>query len=249
MIEIIDHGPIRELRLARPPVNALNPGLIRRFNEEFDAALAVEARALVVSGQPGIFTAGLDVPELLQLDRARMLECWKMFFAAQARLASSRVPVVAAITGHSSAGGAVLALYCDYRVMAEGKFKIGLNEVEVGLTPGPVICAVLRRLVGARQAERLASGGLLISAAEAVAIGLVDRAVPAQEVVATAIEWAQRMIALPPNALSVTRAIVRRDLIELLQNITDRDYETMNEVWFSDETQRTLRALVERLKK
>jgi enoyl-CoA hydratase/carnithine racemase len=249
MIETADHGPIRELRLARPPVNALNPGLIRRFNEEFDAALAAGARAVVVSGQPGMFTAGLDVPELLQLDRARMLECWKMFFAAQARLASSRVPVVAAITGHSPAGGAVLALYCDYRVMAEGQFKIGLNEVEVGLTPGPVICAVLRRLVGARQAERLASGGLLISPAEAVAIGLVDLAVPAQEVVAAAIAWAQRMIALPPGALSITRAIVRGDLIELLHNITDRDYETMNEVWFSDETQRTLRALVNRLKK
>jgi enoyl-CoA hydratase/carnithine racemase len=196
-----------------------------------------------------MFTAGLDVPELLRLDRSQMLECWKVFFAAQSRLANSRVPVAAAITGHSPAGGAVLALYCDYRVMAEGKFRIGLNEVEVGLTPGPVICAVLCRIVGARQAERLASGGLLLGPAEATAIGLVDRVVPADEVVPAAIEWAQRMVALPPRALAVTRSIVRADLVELLGNIAERDYELMNDVWFSEETQKTLRALVARLKK
>jgi len=248
MIETKNHGPIRELRLARPPVNALNPELMRRFNAEMAAAIAAGARAIVISGQPGMFTAGLDVPELLRLDRPQMLECWKVFFAAQAHLATSPVPVAAAITGHSPAGGAVLALYCDYRVMADGEFKIGLNEVQVGLTPGPVICAVLRRIVGSRQAERLVSGGLLLSPAEAVAIDLVDRVVPLQAVVPAAIEWAQQMISLPPRAVAVTRAIARADVIELLSHIKERDYELMNDVWFSDETQQTLRQLVERLK-
>jgi enoyl-CoA hydratase/carnithine racemase len=248
MIEIKDHGPIRELRLARPPVNALNPDLMRHFNDAFDGALADGARAIVISGQPGMFTAGLDVPELLRLERAQMLACWKLFFAAQSRLATSRVPVAAAITGHSPAGGAVLALYCDYRVMAEGNFRIGLNEVEVGLTPGPVICAVLRRVVGTRQADRLASAGLLLGPAEAQAIGLVDRVVPVNDVVPAAIEWAQGMIALPAHAVAVTRSIARADLIQLASNLKASDFEVMNDVWFSEETQSSLRALVARLK-
>lgn len=249
MIEISDHGPIRELRLARPPANALNPELIERLNAEIDAAVAAGARALVISGRPGMFTAGLDVPELLRLDRRQMLDCWSLFFGAQARIAAAPIPIAAAITGHSPAGGAVLALYCDYRVMAQGAYRIGLNEVQVGLTPGPIICAALRRLVGARHAERLAGAGLLLSPDEALAVGLVDRVVPEGEVVPAALAWARALIELPPGAVAVTRATTRADLVALVSHLRREDYEGMNEVWFSEETQRTLRALVERLKK
>jgi enoyl-CoA hydratase/carnithine racemase len=196
-----------------------------------------------------MFTGGLDVPELLQLDRPQMLEAWKIFFDVQARLAASPLPVAAAITGHSPAGGAVLALYCDYRVMAEGAFKIGLNEVQVGLCPGPVIYAVLRRLVGPRHADQLISAGLLLNPAQALEVGLVDRVVPASDVVPAAVGWAQSIAALPPRAVAATRRFARQDLIDLLSGLGPADYETMVAAWFSDETQRTLRALVEKLKK
>ena len=249
MIEITDHGPVRELRLARPPANALNPGLLQRLAQELDAAARSGARALVISGRPGMFTGGLDVPELLQLDRQQMRDAWKVFFDVQARLAASALPVVAAITGHSPAGGAVLALYCDYRVMADGAFKIGLNEVQVGLCPGPVIYAVLRRLVGARHADQVISSGRLLGPAEALEIGLVDRIEPESEVVPAAVAWAQSIAGLPPEAVAATRKFARQDLIDLLQGLGPDDYETMVAAWFSDETQRTMRALVERLKK
>ena len=249
MIEITDHGPIRELRLARPPANALNPALLGRLVAELDAAVASGVRALVISGRPGMFTGGLDVPELLGLDRPQMLAAWQVFFDAQARLAASPVPVVAAITGHSPAGGAVLGLYCDYRIMADGPYKIGLNEVQVGLCPGPIIYAVLRRLVGPRHADQLVSSGVLLTPEEARKVGLVDRLVPENEVVPAAVAWAQAMVALPPQAVAATRAFARRDLIELVSKLGTADYELMAQAWFSEETQRTMRALVERLKK
>ncbi len=249
MIEIMDHGAIRELRLAHPPANALDPELLGRLSVELAAAVAAGARAVVISGRQGMFTGGLDVPELLKLDRRQMLKAWEVFFGTQARLAASPVPVAAAITGHSPAGGAVLALYCDYRVMAEGKFRIGLNEVQVGLCPGPVIYAVLRRLVGPRHADQMTSGGLLLSPEEARAVGLVDRVVPALEVVPAAIEWAQTMISLPQEAVAATRACARKDLVALVSHLGPADYESMNDAWFSEETQRSMRALVERLKK
>ena len=249
MIEVTDHGAVREVRLARPPANALNPELLRHLVAALDAAVAGGARAIVISGRPGMFTGGLDVPELLQLDRGQMLDAWKVFFDVQARLAASPLPVVAAITGHSPAGGAVLSLYCDYRVMADGPFKIGLNEVQVGLCPGPVIYAVLRRLVGPRHADQLVSAGALLTPPEALEVGLVDRIVPENEVVPVAVAWAQSLISLPPEAVAATRRFARRDLIELVNALGPADYETMNAAWFSDETRRTMRALVERLKK
>jgi enoyl-CoA hydratase/carnithine racemase len=178
-----------------------------------------------------------------------MLAAWQVFFDAQARLAASPVPVVAAITGHSPAGGAVLGLYCDYRIMADGPYKIGLNEVQVGLCPGPIIYAVLRRLVGPRHADQLVSSGVLLTPEEARKVGLVDRLVPENEVVPAAVAWAESMVALPPKAVADTRAFARRDLIELVSKLGPADYELMAQAWFSEETQRTMRALVERLKK
>jgi enoyl-CoA hydratase/carnithine racemase len=106
------------------------------------------AAALVLSGSPGLFSAGLDIPVLLQLDRDAMRTFWHGFFGLCAALARSPIPVAAAVTGHSPAGGAVLALFCDYRVMARGEYRIGLNEVQVGLTVPDCIQAALRRLVG-----------------------------------------------------------------------------------------------------
>ncbi|WP_174764243.1 enoyl-CoA hydratase/isomerase family protein, partial [Andreprevotia sp. IGB-42] len=134
MLQVIEHAEgIRELRIAAPPVNALNPALIRALREAILAAPAEGAQALVLSGAPGMFSAGLDVPALLALTAEQMPPVWADFFGIFGALACSPIPVVAAISGHSPAGGAVMAVFCDYRVMAEGAFCIGLNEVQVGL--------------------------------------------------------------------------------------------------------------------
>jgi len=249
MLEFATHDSIREIRFARPPAHAFNGAMLHAIDAALRESVEQGARAIVVSGTPGMFSGGLDVPELLGLDRAGMIEFWKIFFQVQATLAHIAVPIVAAITGHSPAGGAVLSLYCDYRIMAQGKYRIGLNEVQVGLCPGPLIYAVLRRLIGARHADRLISGGLLVTGDEALQIGLVDRLVPEAEVVPAAIEWARGMTALPPKAVAATRRYARADLMALLGKFTAADYEMMNEAWFSGETQATMRKLVERLKK
>ena len=131
MIDVIEHGSVRELRLARPPANALNSELLAELQTQVAAAPADGVRALVLSGSEGMFTGGLDVPRLLELDRDEMQEALVLFFSAMEALAVSEIPVAAAITGHSPAGGAVLALFCDWRVMADGPFVIGLNEVRI----------------------------------------------------------------------------------------------------------------------
>ena len=169
MSEIVttNHGAVRELQLNRPPANALSPGLIRALKEAVEAAPEDGARALVLSGLPGMFSAGLDVPLLVTLDRPAIAQVWRDFYSLMRALACSSIPVAAAINGHGPAGGTVLALFCDWRGMAEGNWKMGFNEVQVGIPLPPVILASLRRQVGARQAERLGTGGLVISGSEA----------------------------------------------------------------------------------
>jgi enoyl-CoA hydratase/carnithine racemase len=254
MLDTIDHpvtadaesgaGFIRELRLARPPVNALNADLLRAITAALQAARG--AAAVIMSGQPGLFSAGLDVRNMLTLDRdgvtATFVELWR---AARA-LAVSPMPVVFALTGHSPAGGTVLAVQGDYRVMAEGDFRMGLNEVQIGLFPGALIMGTFKRLVGGHAAQFLTRGALM-DPATALRIGLVDELRPPGEVVARAIVMAREYCALPRDVMLKTRELTRRDLIDLYGKpgqdlLQEREFGALaTEKWFVPATQERLR--------
>ncbi|MCK7595273.1 enoyl-CoA hydratase/isomerase family protein [Pseudomarimonas salicorniae] len=243
----LDAG-IVELRMARPPVNALNPDLLAAIAEGLDKAVADGAQGIVFSGAPGMFSAGLDVPYLLTLERPALESAWQAFFTVCSKLAFSPVPVAAAITGHSPAGGAVMSLFCDYRVMAEGSFRIGLNEVQVGLVVPDPIQAALRRLVGDYRAERLLVAGAMLESVEALRVGLVDELATPEQVVQTAARFLASHLSLPRSAMLRTREMARADLREAIGKPGSVDLSPFMEAWFEDETQQVLGALVARLK-
>jgi enoyl-CoA hydratase/carnithine racemase len=248
MLKLLDHGALRELRLDRPPANALDPALVAALADAVEAAPGEGARALVLSGSPGRYSGGLDVPHLLGLDRPAMERFLADFFRLMRSLAASRVPIVAAITGHAPAGGAVMAIFCDHRVMAEGDFVIGLNEVRVGLSLPRVIHDALELVVGARQAARLGTLGLLVPASEAFRIGLVDELVAPELVVERALQIAGEHLALPPLATARTRELSRARLVALFDAQQEATFARFVDDWFSEETQTALGALVARLR-
>ena len=253
MLDIILHDAIVELHLARPPVNALDSDLVRQLRTAVESAPAQGARGLLLSGRPGMFSAGLDVPALLQLKREELVAFWQEFFGLCAALASSPIPVVAAIGGHSPAGGAVLSIFCDYRVMAKSSdpakpFRIGLNEVQVGLSVPECIQFALRRLIGGYRAERLMVSGTLLDAEQALAIGLVDELTDADQVVTRALAWLHDLLKLPPQAMSTTRLLSRSDLIDVFADPTTLSVEEFADGWFGTESQAMLTGLVEKLK-
>ncbi|MCB1607513.1 MAG: enoyl-CoA hydratase/isomerase family protein [Xanthomonadales bacterium] len=247
MLERIEHGPILELQLARKPVNALNPALIALLRQAIEQAPSQGIEGIVLSGSPGVFSAGLDVPALVKLDRRQMSAFWSDFSATMRAIACSPVPTVAAITGHSPAGGAVLAIWCDYRVMAEGEFRIGLNETQVGLAIPPPIIAGLQRLVGPFRGERLVAEGSMLDAGQALACGMVDQLVPLASVTETAVGWLQRHLALPRHAFTANRTAARRDLVQLFEEPTPRILDDFLDGWFGPQTQTALQALVAQL--
>ena len=247
MLKKIEHGEILEIRLERPPVNALHHPLVTELKAAVEAAPGSGAKALVISGMPGMFSAGLDVAFLLAQDQAGMQRFWREFFGMLRSVATSPIPIVAAMTGHSPAGGAVISIFCDYRIAAQGKFKIGLNEVQVGLPVPRVILGGLVRIVGPRQAERLAVRGMLVSPDEALASGLVDEVLPPEEVVPKAIEWCRSVLKLPQSALHATRDSLRADYAVLFDTLASATEKEMTAVWFSEETQKVLKDLMAQL--
>lgn len=247
MLMQIEHEHILELRLDHPPANALDPALVHALRAAIESAPAAPARALMLSGAEGMFSAGLDVPALLKLDPPAMSAFWREFIQLLRAIALSPLPIAAAITGHSPAGGAVLAIFCDTRIAAQGEFKLGLNEVRVGLPVPAVIYAALKRLIGARQAERLCLHGLLISPDEALRVGLVDQVLPVEQVIPTALEWCRSLLALPSQAVAATRKLARADLAALFSEHGDRSHADLMNVWFSAETQAAMHAMVAQL--
>ena len=248
MLTKIEHGKgIVELRLTHPPANALNPALVQALQQAIGPAARSGTRALILSGAEGMFSAGLDVPELLKLDAAAMSAFWNDFIELLRMIAQSPIPIAAALTGHSPAGGAVLAIFCDTRIAAEGQFKIGLNEVQVGLSVPAVIYVAFKRLVGARQAERLCLHGLLVTPDEALRLGLVDQVLPMERVIPAALDWCQSLLALPQQAVAATRKLARADLARLFEELGERSHEDLMNIWFSTETQAAMRAMLARL--
>ncbi|MBE2210083.1 MAG: enoyl-CoA hydratase/isomerase family protein [Xanthomonadaceae bacterium] len=250
MIDIHLHGSFAHLRLARPPVNALNPALCLALAAAVDQAVTDGAHGILLSGGARVFSAGLDVPYLMSLgeDRAALGEAWQAFFAAARALAASPIPIAVAMEGHAPAGGCVLALCCDHRVMADAPIQIGLNETQVGLAVPEGVQALLRRTVGRRRAERMLLVGAMLEAREAHAIGMIDALATPGETEAAALAWLQSLEGLPRAPMLATRAMSRADMIDALA--PDRlDIAQPLRDWWHPDTQQALRALLARLGK
>lgn len=241
MLEVIEHGNIRELRMARAPVNALDATLVDLLTTRLKQAEA-ESDAVVLSGQPNMFSAGLDVKALMHLDREAMAAFWESFISLMGTIANSSVPVAAAVTGHAPAGGAVLCMASDYRVMCRGKSKIGLNETRVGLVLVPVIQDALVRLVGSRVAEQMIVDGTLAGPEKALETGLVDALENDYDTtVQHAIDWCRALLSLPRHSMLGNRAIARRDFRLAFAEPDVADVDVFLESWFSNETQNLIK--------
>lgn len=247
MLHIEYQGEVATIRMDRPPANALDHALVEALLAALDTVQAGTARALILTGRPGMFSGGLDVPALIDCQRPDISRFWQRFFELGCRLASSPIPVIAALSGHAPAGGAVLALQCDYRIGIEGNFRIGLNEVQVGLPVPSTILLALEQVIGPRRARQLATRGSLLPMAEALAIGLVDELVVADSLLPVALTRAQELLALPPVAMNTTRLAGKAGLLEAYRSSSD--VATATDWWFSAETQAEMRKLVNRLSK
>lgn len=244
----IDHQ-VREgllhLELNRPPVNALNQELLDELSEALNGA--ANSEAVVISGREGIFSAGLDLRELALLGRGPMLELWKSFYRTLSKLALCPVPVVAAVTGHNPAGGTVLTLCTDYRVAAAGDYRLGLNEVAVGLPVPPLVYKMYARLVGPRNAARSLLQAHLMSPDEALSIGLVDEVCRTDQVKDKATEWASCIVNLPAEAVRATRAAAMSDVCSWFREVTAKDYAQLVDTWFSPKVRKSVLEFVSRL--
>jgi enoyl-CoA hydratase len=203
---------IATIRLDRPPMNALNAVV----QEEIAAAAAeVDAddgvRAVVIYGGEKLFAAGADIKEMAEATYAQMAARSRRLQASFTAVAKIGKPVVAAITGYALGGGLELALCADFRVAGEGA-RLGQPEILLGVIPGAGGTQRLPRLVGSARAKDIIYTGRFVTAAEALAMGLVDKVAGDAEVYAAARELVARYANGPAVALRAAKQAVDEGL-------------------------------------
>ncbi|AZM55644.1 enoyl-CoA hydratase [Streptomyces sp. WAC 01529] len=233
------------IRLDRPPMNALDIATQDRLKElAAEATRRDDVRAVVIHGGEKVFAAGADIKEMQAMDHAAMIArsgALQESFTAVARIPK---PVVAAVNGYALGGGCELALCADFRIAADN-VKLGQPEILLGLIPGAGGTQRLARLVGPSKAKDLIFTGRQVKAEEALAIGLVDRVVPAAEVYEQAHAWAARLAQGPAIALRAAKESIDAGL--------ETDIDTglaIERTWFAglfatEDRQRGMRSFVE----
>jgi enoyl-CoA hydratase/carnithine racemase len=208
VVSVSVDGGIGTIRLDRPPMNALNTQVQEALRAAAGALSADdEVRAVIVYGGPQVFAAGADIKEMAAMSYVDMAARAPALSGAFDAIARIPKPVVAAITGYALGGGCELALACDWRIAADDA-KLGQPEITLGLIPGAGGTQRLARLIGPARAKDLVMSGRLVPAAEALAIGLVDRVVPAADVYQAAREHVARYVTGPAQALRAAKLAI-----------------------------------------
>jgi enoyl-CoA hydratase/carnithine racemase len=201
-------GAVGTIRLDRPKMNALDAQMQEEIRAcALEASARTDVRAVVLYGGERVFAAGADIKEMKDMSYVDMLTragALQDCFATVARIPK---PVIAAITGFALGGGCELSMCADFRVVADNA-KLGQPEILLGIIPGAGGTQRLTRLVGRSKAKDLIYSGRFVGAAEALAIGLADVVVPAEQVYPTAVEMASAYAEGPAVALAMAKKAI-----------------------------------------
>ena len=213
--------------LNHKPVNSLTQAVC----EEVKAVTHVleadpEVRGVVFgSGVPGIFSAGLDLRSMHGRSTDELAAFWTAVQEMWLALYTTQLATVAAISGHAPAGGCLIALACDYRVLVEGKYRIGLNEAQIGLVAPPWLSRMLVDTVGFRRAERMLQLGTLLEPEGALAAGLVDEVVPLHQLPAATAAALEGLVAMNETGRASVKLQLREAAAEALRANQSEDLD------------------------
>lgn len=200
-----DEGSVRVITLTRPPGNTLGLDMLASLRTEVDCAASdARVRAVVLaSGLPKYFSSGLDLNEIMALPEDKRPQAFEDLLHCYRALLAAPKPVVGALSGAAILGGWIIAMGCDWRVMAAESGKVALSEIRLGLTPTPALVTRLAALAcDQRVVKEMVLRGKTLRAVEALSAGLIDEVVPEAEVAQRALALAKRLAKSAPAAFA-----------------------------------------------
>lgn len=240
------------LTMQSPPVNSLSLEFITELCINLEKLEMDKAcRGLIVtSSLPKVFSAGLDILEMYGTSPERCGEFWRAVQEMWLKMYKSNMVTVAAINGSSPAGGCLLSLTCDYRIMADNpRYSIGLNETLLGIVAPFWFKDTMANTIGHRNTEMALALGLLYSPTEALNVGLVDQIVPQDQLLDTAAKTMTKWLAIPDHARQITKSMMRKATVDRMTSNREADIQNFVNFVTKDSIQKSLRMYLEMLKK
>ncbi|WP_165664191.1 crotonase/enoyl-CoA hydratase family protein [Metapseudomonas otitidis] len=212
---------IATLTLSNGKVNAISPDVIAAFNAALDRA--EQDRAIVIlTGQPGILSGGYDL-KVMTSGPQNAVNLVAAGSTLARRMLAHPYPIIVACPGHAVAKGAFLLLSADYRIGVEGPFNIGLNEVQIGMTMHHVGIELARDRLRKSAFHRSVINGEMFDPQGALDAGFLDKVVPAETLLPTALAAAQQLKKINMTAHRNTKLKVRKALLETLDQAIEMD--------------------------
>jgi enoyl-CoA hydratase/carnithine racemase len=239
------HGDgIATVTISRGKVNALDGELVAELRSTFsELGEREDTVGVVLTGAGAFFSFGLDVPGLYDLPPDGFAAFLRGFTALYTEMFSFGKPLVAALNGHAVAGGCMLALACDLRLMADGAGRIGLNEASFGSSLFAGSVEMLRFAVGDPAAVRIARGGALYDVRAAAAVGLIDEVMPAEQLVGEARSRALALAQGHPAAFRSIKSLLRGRVLATMRATESASIDEFVEIWYSESTRRELQKI------
>jgi enoyl-CoA hydratase len=229
------NGNTALVTISRPKsLNALNNQFFKEFNSLLDSIENDQnIKVLIITGEGKAFVAGADITEMQYMTKVEAYQFSKTGQDTFSRIENLNIPVIAAVNGYALGGGFELALSCDIRISTNyGKF--GLPEPSLGLIPGYGGTQRLSRLSGLGNALFLSLTGQMIDSEEALQKGIIQKVVPADELLNTAMEIAHKITAHGPNAIQALKKVIRQGLNLEEKNAYNLESEEFSKLFESD---------------
>lgn len=230
------------LQLDRGKANVLNQTMVDELRTSIQHIEADDTiRGLIITGKPGFFSAGLDVKELYRYDKVQIRTFLEAFGKMHNELLRFPKPFISAINGHCPAGGTVIVLAADYRIMAEGEqYTIGLNEMQVNIQVTDILVKGYRFWLGAGTASTFLLEGKLASPNEALQAGLVSEVVPADQLLTRAETQMQHYLSADPDIFRITKEKIRREWLSDINDEATDELEMALDIWWKPEVRQKM---------
>lgn len=232
---------IATVTLGRGKVNAINEYVIDEMAGCFGMLAAdQEVKAVIITGAGKFFSFGFDIPEFLSYPKEDFVRYLTKFTDFYTFLFLYPKPVVAALNGHTIAGGCMIAISCDYRIMVSGKAKIALNEINFGSSLFAGSVEMMKLLLGQRKAEQAAYSGAMYTAEEAYQLGLIDRISTEEALESDARNVALMYASKDGAAFKSVKNLLRKSAAEDMRRREQDSIREFVDIWYSESTWKTL---------
>jgi enoyl-CoA hydratase len=242
-------GGVALITINRPmALNALNSEFFTEFNDLLDNIGKDDTlRVMVITGEGKAFVAGADIAEMADMNFDQACSFSRTGQKTFLRLEKMEIPVIAAVNGFALGGGCELALACDIRI-ASSAAKFGQPEVSLGLIPGYAGTQRLSRLAGMGNALWLILAGEMITADEALRIGLVQKVFPPETLMEEVMKMAAKMASNGSNAIRKAKEIIRKGRETSLQDGSNLESEAFSRLFDYPSTKEGMKAFLEKRK-